>query len=261
MILKDTCSLEEKLWPTCQHIKKQGHYFADKGLSSQSYSFSSSHVWMWELDHKESWVLKNWCFWTVVLEKALKSPLDCKEIKPVNPKGNQSWIFIGRTEAKAEPAIVWPPDFKELTHWKRLWCWERLKAGRERDDRGWNGWIASPARWTWVWASSGSLWLTGKFGVLQSMGSQPDMTEQLKWTELNWTECFRKECGLSLKAKVGLEGINSWRLSVTIPLATDGKFITHGKSEQPITMTTMLFWPPKTLLCCQDAQGMCWGCK
>ena len=79
-----------------QHIKKQRHYFADKSSCSQSYVFSRSHVWMWELDYKESWALKNWCFWTVVLEKILESPLDCKEIKPVNPKGNQSWIFIGR---------------------------------------------------------------------------------------------------------------------------------------------------------------------
>ena len=95
-----------------QHIKKLRHYFADKGPSSQSYDFSSSHVQMWELDHKESWAPKNWCFWTVVLEKTLESPLDCKEIKQVNPKGNQSWIFIGRTDAEAETPILWPPDAK-----------------------------------------------------------------------------------------------------------------------------------------------------
>ena len=83
-----------------QHIKKQRHYFANKGPLSQSYGFSSSHIWMWELDYKESLAPKNWCFWTVVLEKTLESPLDCKEIKPVHPKGNQSWIFIGRTSAK-----------------------------------------------------------------------------------------------------------------------------------------------------------------
>ena len=93
-----------------QHIKKQIHYFVDKGLSSQSYGFSSSHVWMWELDHKESWAPKNWCFWTVVLEKTLESPLDCKEIQPAHPKGNQSWIFIGGTDA--ETPILWPPDVK-----------------------------------------------------------------------------------------------------------------------------------------------------
>ena len=100
--------LGRKTMTTLQHIKKQRHYFANKGPSSQSYGFSSSHVWMWVLDHKEGWALKNWCFWTVMLEKTLKSPLDSKKIKPVNPKGNQPWIFIGRTEAEAEPPILWP---------------------------------------------------------------------------------------------------------------------------------------------------------
>ena len=94
------------------HIKKQRHYFTNKGPSSQSYGFSSSHVWMWELDYKESWALKNWCFWTVVLKKTRASPLDSKEIKPVHPKGNQSWIFIGRTDAEAETSILWPLDGK-----------------------------------------------------------------------------------------------------------------------------------------------------
>ena len=105
MKLKDACSLEELR----QHIKKQRHYFAYKGLSSQSYGFSS-HVWMWELDYREGWALKNWCFWIVVLEKTLEGPLDCKGIKSVIPKGNQSWIFIGRTDAEAEAPILWPPD-------------------------------------------------------------------------------------------------------------------------------------------------------
>ena len=95
-----------------QSIKKQRLYLANKGPCSQSYGFSSSHVWTWELDHKEGWVQKNWCFWTVVLEKTLESPLDCKEIKPVNPKGNQSWVFIGKTDAEAEAWILWPPDVK-----------------------------------------------------------------------------------------------------------------------------------------------------
>ena len=108
--LKDACSLKENYDQPRQHIKKQRHYFANKGPSSQSYGFSSSHVWMWELDHKESWVPKNWCFWTVVL-KTLESPLDWK-IKPVNPKGNHSWIFIGRTDTEAEAPILWPPDAK-----------------------------------------------------------------------------------------------------------------------------------------------------
>ena len=119
-----------------QHTKKQRHYFTNKGPSSQSYGFSSGHVWIWELDYKESWAQKNWCFWTVVLEKTLESALDCKEIQPVHPKGDQSWIFIGRTDAEAETLATW---CEELTHLKRPWCWERLRAGGERDDRGWDG--------------------------------------------------------------------------------------------------------------------------
>ena len=95
-----------------QYIKKQRYYFANNGSSSQSYDFSSSHVWMWELDYKESWAPKNWCFWTVVLEKTLGSPLDCMEFKSVSPKGNQSWIFIGKNDAEAETLILWPPDAK-----------------------------------------------------------------------------------------------------------------------------------------------------
>ena len=113
MKLKDTFSWKKSYDQPRQHIKKQSHYFANKGPSSQSYGFSSSHVWIWELDYKESWVLKNWCFWTVVLEKtleSLESPRDCKEILPVHCKGNQSWIFIGRTDTEAETPILWPPN-------------------------------------------------------------------------------------------------------------------------------------------------------
>ena len=109
---KDVYSLEGKLWPTRQHIKKQRHFFADKGLSSQSYVFSSHHAWMWELDYKESWALKNWCFWTVMLEKTLESLLDCMEIQPVHSKGDQSLVFFGRTDAKAETPKLWPPHSK-----------------------------------------------------------------------------------------------------------------------------------------------------
>ena len=142
--------------------------------------FSSSHVWMWELDHQESWALKSWCFWIVVLEKTLESPLDWKEIKLVNPKGNQSWIFIGRTDAEAEAPILWPPDVKS---WP--WCWEKLRAGGEGDERGCDGWMASPTWWTWVWASSICWWWTGKPVVPQSRGPKElDMTERLNWTEL-----------------------------------------------------------------------------
>ena len=105
-----------------QHIKKQRCYFANKGLSSQGYGFSSSHMWMWELDYKQSWAPKNWCFWTVVLKKTLESPLDCKEIQPVHPLGcplgHQSWVFIGKTDAEAEAPILWPPDVKSWLIWK-----------------------------------------------------------------------------------------------------------------------------------------------
>ena len=101
-----------------QHIKKHRHYFANKGPSSQGYGFSSSHIWMWQLDYKESWALKNWCFWTGVLQKTLESPLYCKEMQPVHPKGDQSWVFIGRTDVEAETPVPWPPDAKSWLIWK-----------------------------------------------------------------------------------------------------------------------------------------------
>ena len=154
-----------------------------QGLCSQSYGFSSSHVWIWELDHKECWGPKNLCFWNVVLKNTLENPLDSKEIKPVNPKGNQSWIFIRRTDAEAEAPILWPPDAKNW-HWKRLWCWEGLGAGGEGDDRGWDGWMASLTQGTWVWASSGSWWWAGNPGMLQSMRLQRvghDWVTELTW--------------------------------------------------------------------------------
>ena len=100
------------------HIKKQSYYFANKGLSSQGYDFSSGHLWMWELDCEESWAPKNWCFWTVVLEKTLESLLDCKETQAVHPKEDQSWVFIGRTDVEAETPILWPPDAKKWLIWK-----------------------------------------------------------------------------------------------------------------------------------------------
>ena len=141
---------------------------------------------MWELDCEESWVPKNWCFWTVLLEKTLESPLDCKEIQPVHSEGDQPWDFFGRNEAKAETLVLWPPHVKSWTHWKRLWSWEGLRAGGEGDNRGWDGWMASAIRWTWVWVNSGSWWWTGRPCVLQFMGSQ---RVRHNWaTELNWTD-------------------------------------------------------------------------
>ena len=120
-----------------RHIKKQRHYSADKGLSDQSYGFFSSHVWMWELDHKESWVSKNWCFWTMVLEKSFESPLNCKEIQPVHPKGNQFWIFIGKTHVEAEAPIIWPPDAKNWLTWKAPDAgkdWRQAEEGTTEDE-------------------------------------------------------------------------------------------------------------------------------
>ena len=169
-----------------QHTKKQRHFFVNKGPFRQGYSFSSGHVWMWELNYKESWAPKNWCFWTVVLEKTLESSLDCKEIQPVHPK-DQSWVFIGRTDAEAETPILWPPDAKSWFIWKKPWCWERLRSGGEGDNRGWDGWMASSTQWTWVWVDSGSWWWTGRPGVLWFMGCKElDMTERLNWIRI----CF-----------------------------------------------------------------------
>ena len=145
---------------------------------------------MWELDCEESWALKNWCSWTVVLEKTLESPLDCKEIQSVHLKADQSWVFIGRTDGEAETPILWPPHAKSWFIGKRPWCREGLEAGGEGDDRGWDGWMASPTRCTWVWVNSRSWWWTGRPGVLWFMGSQRVGHDWV--TELNWTE------GLSL---------------------------------------------------------------
>ena len=154
-----------------QYFKHQRHHSVDKGPSSQSYGFSSSHVWMWELDHEEGWALKNWCFWTVVLEKTLESPLDCKEIKAVNPKGNQPWIFIGRTDAEAEHQyfghLMQRANLLETTLGV-----VKIEAGEDEGDREWGGWMASPTQWTWIWANSRRDWRTGKLGVLQFMGLQ-----------------------------------------------------------------------------------------
>ena len=134
--------LGRKTMTNLDSVLKSRHYFTNKGLSRQSYGFSSSHVWMWELDYKESWALKNWI---VELEKALESPLDCKEIQLVHPKGNQSWIFSGRTDAEAETPILWPPDAKNWLIWKdpdtgKDWRWEE-KGTTEDKMVGWHHWV------------------------------------------------------------------------------------------------------------------------
>ena len=143
--IKRLLLLGRKAVTNLDSILKSRHYFADKGLCSQSYGFSSSHVWVWKLDYKESWVPKNWCFWTVVLEKTLESPLDCKEIQPVHPKGNQSWIFIGRTDPEAETPVLWPPDAKNWLTEKDPDSgkdWGQEEKGTTEDEMvGWHYWL------------------------------------------------------------------------------------------------------------------------
>ena len=161
-----------------QHIKKHRYYFANEVL----YGFFSSHVWMWELNHKESWALKNWCFQTVVLENILESPLNWKEIQPVHPEGNQSWIFIGRTGAEAEAPILWPPDAgknwrqeKETTEAEIVGCPHWLNGHEFKED---------PRNWWW----------TGKPGMLHFMGSQRVGHDWSDWTELNWDRYYIRSC-------------------------------------------------------------------
>ena len=183
-----------------QHIKKQRCYFANKGSSSQSYGFSSSHVWMWELNYKESWVLKNWCFWTVVLEKTLESPWTAKRynqpiLKEISPEYSLEGLML---KMKLQYLATW---CEELTHWKSPWCWERLKAGGEEGDRGWDVWMASPTWWTWVWVSSRSWWWTGKawraavHGVAESWTRLRDWTAWLTDTENKRVASNRKRWG------------------------------------------------------------------
>ena len=167
-----------------QHFRKWRLYFANKGPSSQSSGFSSSHIWMWELDYKASWVLKNWCFWTVVLEKTLESLLDCKESQPVNPKGYQSWIFIGRTDAEAETPILWLPDVKNWVIWKDPVAgkdWRQEEKGTT--EMKWLGGTTDSMDMSL--SEPGSRWWIGKPGVLHPWGHKESvMTEWLNWTEL-----------------------------------------------------------------------------
>ena len=156
-----------------QHIKKQRCYFANKGPSSQGYGFSSSHiwVWMWELDYKESWAPKNWCFWTVVWRILLRVPWTARRsnqpiLKEISPEYSLEGLIL---KLKLQ---YFGPWCEELTHWKRPWCWERLVVRGKEDDRGWDGWMVLPTQWAWVWVNSWSWWWTGRPGVLQSMESQ-----------------------------------------------------------------------------------------
>ena len=140
---------------------------------------------LWELDCEEGWAPKNWCFWTVVLEKTLESPLDCKEIQPVHPKADQSWVFIGRTDAKAETLILWPPHAKSWLIGKDPDAGRDWGQEKKETNRGWDGWMASLTRRTWVWVNPGLWWWTGRPGVLLFMGSQRVGHDWV--TELNWS--------------------------------------------------------------------------
>ena len=170
-----------------QHIKKQRDYFVNEGPSSQSYGFSSSHVCMLDLDYKKSWAPKNWCFWTVVLEKTLESLLDSKKIQPVHPKGNQSWIFIGRTDAEAETPVLWPPDAKNWLIWKhsdaeKEWRWE--EKGTTKDEMvGWHHCLnGHEFEWTLgVSDGQGGLACCSPWGCKES-----DATEGLTFVEYLW---------------------------------------------------------------------------
>ena len=183
------CRQNYNLKNTCNHLfvvtlfTITKTYFVNEAPPNQGYSFSSSHVWMWELAYKESWVLKNWCFWTVVLEKTLESPLDWKEIQPVHPKGDLFWVFIGRTDVETETPILWPPDAKSWLIWKTLML-EKIERKRIR---GWQ-------RMRWLDGITDSidmsldkLWelgWTGRPGMLRFKGcKESDTIERLNWTE------------------------------------------------------------------------------
>ena len=221
-----------------QHIKKQRHYFVNKGLSSQGYGFSSSHVWMWELDYKESWVLKNWCFWTVMLENTLESPLACREIQPVHPKGDQSWVFIGKTDAEAETPILWPPDAKSQLIWKdsdagKYWGQEEKGTTEDEMVRWHHGLNGHGFEWT-LGVSDGQ----GGLACCGSRGRKElDMTEQPNWIEghfclwdfMIWRNlCFRVESFTLSETSL----LKNWTYMVSLLhyCLSSGSFPNKGKS-------------------------------
>ena len=164
-------------------LKSRDITLPTNGLSSQGSGFSCGHVWMWELDCEESWALKNWCFWTVVLEKTFRSPFDCKEIQPVHSKGDQSWLFFGRNDTEAETQYF-GHLMRRVDSLEKTLMLGGIGGRRRRGRRGWDGWMASPTWCTWVWVNSRSWWWTGRPGVLWFMGSQRVRHDWVP--ELNW---------------------------------------------------------------------------
>ena len=195
-----------------KHIRKQRHYFAQKGPSSQSYGFSNSHVWMWQLDHKEGWAPKNWYFWTVVLEKTLESPLDCKEIQPVHPKVLTNSLEGLMLKLKLQ---YFDHLMQKANSLEETLMLGKIEGRRRRGDREWDSWMASPTQRTGVWANFRSWWWTGKPGVLHSMGSK--RVRHNRATELNWFS--PKPLSLRLPHNLGQSSMSynskSWNKSFT----------------------------------------------
>ena len=212
--------------------------------------FSSSHVWMWELEYKESWALKNWCFWTVVLDKTLESPLSCKEIQRIHPEGNQSWIFIGRTDAEAKIPILWPPDVKNWLFWKDHDAgkdWRHADKGITKDEMvGWHHWLDGQEFEQAPGAGNGhrSLACCSPWGRKES-----DKTEGLNWTELNWCrESMRRCIFCSSEVKWHLTSSSLFSLMMSFHWLDTGLFfflLTQGQCFQhlpllfPLTLTSL----------------------
>ena len=216
-------------------LKKQRHYFVNKGPSSQGYGVSSGHVWMWELDYKENWVPKNWCFWSVVLEKSLESPLDCKEIQPVHPKGDQSWIFIGRTDAEAETLVLWPPDVKSWLTLKTLMLGKivgRRRRGRQR--MRWLDGIIDPVDLVlgglWELVVDRETWCAVVHGVPKSRKWLSD------WTELNWTAMKVLQYGRDIWLDCECNE-DMWRFILRSKLGVNGSLL-RGNIENRVIFTT-----------------------
>ena len=236
-------SLEEAMTNLDSILKSRDVYFANKCPDSQSYGFSSGHVWMWELDYTESWTPKNWCFWTVVLEKTLESPLDCKEIQPVHPKGGQSWTVIGRTDAEAEASTLWPPDAK---NWLpdpdagKDWRWE--KGLTEDGMAGWHHWL-NGHEFEWalgVGDGQGSLVCCSSWGC-----KELDTTKRVNWKAVTAGKGDEKNSPVNWKmAPLRIRALNL-RTAEAIPLPP----LTHNAPSTPKPPSTIPGWGDKRKLC------------